>query len=133
MVSSGQANPHGTILRVKNEETRLQCAVVDYMRRVCPDCLTFHNANGGKRTVETARLMKRLGVLAGVFDLTILAPGPFLGFMEVKVGNEKLSENQEWFRTQLIKMGFQYCVVRSLDDVKAAIIQWRLPSRLAKC
>jgi hypothetical protein len=116
---------------VKNEETRLQCAVVDYMRRVCPDCLTFHNANGGKRTVETARLMKRLGVLAGVFDLTILAPGPSQYYMECKVGKESLSDSQEWFKMELIKMGFQYCVVRSLDDVKAAIEAWRLPNRLA--
>lgn len=117
---------------MRNEETRLQCAVVDYMRRICPDCLTWHAANGGRRTPETARLMKRLGVMPGVFDLVVMGPGPFVGFMECKVGKEKLSENQEWFRTELIKMGFSYAVVRSLDDVKAAIIQWRLPNRLAK-
>lgn len=82
--------------------------------------------------MDTARLMKRLGLLAGVFDLVVMAPGPFIGFMEIKVGNERLSENQEWFRTELIKMGFQYAVVRSLDDVKEAITQWQLPNRIAK-
>jgi hypothetical protein len=114
-----------------NPETRLQCAVVDYMRTVCPDCLTWHAANGGMRSKETARLMKRLGVLPGVFDLVVLAPGPFIGFMECKAGKGRLSEDQEWFRKQLILMGFQYCVVRSLDDVKAAIEAWRLPNRIA--
>jgi hypothetical protein len=117
---------------MKNEETRLQCAVVDFLRRVCPDCLTWHAANGGRRTQETARLMKRLGVLPGVFDLVVLAPGPFVGFIECKSGTGRLSDDQEWFRSELIKMGFQYCVVRSLDDVKAAILQWRLPNRIAK-
>jgi hypothetical protein len=114
-----------------NPETRLQCAVVDYMRTVCPDCLTWHAANGGKRSKETARLMKRLGVLPGVFDLVVMAPGPFVGFMECKSGAGRLSDDQEWFQEQLILMGFQYCVVRSLDDVKAAIEAWRLPNRLA--
>jgi hypothetical protein len=76
-------------------------------------------------------LMKRLGVLPGVFDLVVLAPGPFVGFMECKAGKEDLSDSQEEFRKQLILMGFQYFVVRSLDDVKAAIEAWRLPNRLA--
>lgn len=75
--------------------------------------------------------MKRLGVLPGVFDLVVMAPGPFLGFMECKVGKEGLSDSQEWFRDQLIKMGFQYCVVRSLDDVRVAIEAWKLPNRIA--
>jgi hypothetical protein len=115
-----------------NPETRLQCAVVDYMRTVCPDCLTWHAANGGKRSKETARLMKRLGVLPGVFDLVVLAPGPFVGFMECKSWRRQACQTiRNGFEEQLILMGFQYCVVRSLDDVKAAIEAWRLPNRLA--
>jgi hypothetical protein len=47
------------------------------------------------------------------------------------VAKAGLSDDQEWFQEQLILMGFQYCVVRSLDDVKAAIEAWRLPNRLA--
>jgi hypothetical protein len=117
---------------VRNEETRLHCAVVDYMRAVCPDCLTWHVANGGKRSKETARLMKRLGVLPGVFDLVVMAPGPFIGFMECKVGKEDLSDSQKWFRMQLVLMGFSYVVVRSLDDVRAAIEVWKLPNRIAE-
>jgi hypothetical protein len=80
---------------------------------ICPDCLTWHAANGGKRSKETARLMKRLGVLPGVFDLVVLAPGPRTFFLEAKADKGKLSEDQQWFKGELIKMGFPYVVFRS--------------------
>jgi hypothetical protein len=45
-----------------NPETRLQVAALDYLRTVCPDCISASIVpNGGKRSKETARLMKRLG------------------------------------------------------------------------
>jgi hypothetical protein len=116
---------------MKNEETRLHCAAVDYMRRVCPDCLTWHAANGGKRSKETARLMKRLGVLPGVFDLVVLAPGPRTFFLEAKTDKGKLSEDQQWFKGELIKMGFSYVVFRNLDDISDFIIQNKIPNILS--
>jgi hypothetical protein len=66
------------------KETRLHTAAVRYLRTVCPDCLIWHVANGGKRSPETARLMKALGVLPGVFDLVLLAPGPRTFFLRLK-------------------------------------------------
>lgn len=77
--------------------------------------------------------MKALGVMPGVFDLVVMAPGGFTGFIEVKAGKGKLSEDQEVFRRELLLMGFPYVIARSLDDVRAAIEAWQLPNRLAKC
>lgn len=115
-----------------NPETRLHCAVIRYLRTVCPDCRSFHIPNGGKRSPETARLMKALGTMAGVFDIQILAPGPRAFFLECKSDSGRLSEEQEAFRVDLIKFGFQYAVVRSLDDVRDFIIQNGIPNRLSE-
>jgi hypothetical protein len=102
---------------MKNPETRLHCAAVRYLRTVCPDCLTWHVANGGKRSPETARLMKSLGVLPGVFDLVLLAPGPQTFFLEAKTDKGKLSEDQQWFKG---------------DDIRDFIIQNKIPNRLSE-
>jgi hypothetical protein len=115
-----------------NPETRLQCAVIKYLRTTCPDCVTFHVANGGQRSVKTARLMKALGVLAGVFDLVVLAPGGVCCFLECKADSGRLSPEQTWFKSELIKMGFSYAVIRNLDDLRTFIVQNRLPNRIAE-
>jgi hypothetical protein len=115
-----------------NPETRLHVAVMDYLRRVLIDCRAFHIPNGGKRSAETARLMKRLGTMPGVFDIEILAPGPRTFWIECKTDSGRLSEEQESFKVDLIRFGFPYAVVRSLDDVRDFIIQNRIPNRLAE-
>jgi hypothetical protein len=115
-----------------NPETRLHAAAVRYLRTVCPDCITWHVANGGKRSPETARLMKALGVLPGVFDLVLMAPGSRTFFLEAKADNGRLSEDQQWFKGELIKMGFPYVVFRSLDDIRDFILQNNIPNRLAE-
>lgn len=116
----------------EQKETRLHCAAIRYLRVVCPDCVTFHVGNGGKRSKETARLMKALGVLPGVFDLCLLAPGGKTFWLEAKADHGRLSEDQQWFKYELIKMGFPYVVFRSLDDVRDFIIQNRIPNRLSE-
>lgn len=70
--------------------------------------------------------------MAGVFDIQILAPGPRAFFLECKSDSGRLSEEQEAFRVDLIKFGFQYAVVRSLDDVRDFIIQNGIPNRLSE-
>jgi hypothetical protein len=76
--------------------------------------------------------MKSLGVLPGVFDLVLLAPGPRTFFLEAKAEQGKLSEHQQWFKGELIKMGFPYVVFRSLDDIRDFIVQNGIPNRLAE-
>jgi hypothetical protein len=115
-----------------NPETRLHCAAVDYIRWVCPDCLVWHTPNGGKRSQETARLMKRLGVMPGVFDLTMMLPNGQHVYLEAKVGANDLTEMQRFFRDELILRGIPYVVFRSLTDVETFIIQNNIPNRLAE-
>jgi len=110
-------------------EAGFQEAVVRYLRLSLRDCVIYHNANGGARSYKTAKLMKRIGVLAGVFDLTILTPGGRAIFIECKTKGGALSPSQTAFKLALIRMGFEYAVIRNFDDLEAGLIQWGLKKR----
>jgi hypothetical protein len=114
-----------------NADLKLHCAALKYLRLVCPDCLTLHVPNGGLRSKETARLMSALGTTPGVFDLCLLTPDARCFFLEAKSDKGRLSEAQEWFKRQLILMGFSYVVFRSLGDIEAFVLQNHIPNRLA--
>jgi hypothetical protein len=114
-----------------NPETRLQVTALVYLRTVCPDCLVFHVPNGGKRSKQTARLMKRLGLMPGVFDLTMILPDGRHVYLEAKVGKNDLTEDQDIFKNQLILRGIPYVVFRNLADIETFIQQNRIPNRLA--
>jgi hypothetical protein len=115
-----------------NPEIRLHTAAVRYLRTVCPDCITLHIANGGKRSKETARLMKALGVLPGVFDLLLICPDGRHMWLEAKSDNGRLSPEQQWFQGELILRGVPYVVFRNLADIETFVQQNRIPNRLAK-
>jgi hypothetical protein len=115
-----------------NVETRLHAAAVRYLRTVCPDCITLHIANGGKRSKETARLMKALGVLPGVFDLLLICPDGRHMWLEAKSDAGRLSPEQQWFKDELILRGIPYAVFRNLADIETFVHQNRIPNRLAK-
>src|SRR4051812_15358378 len=101
-----------------NPETALHCAALDYIRSICPDCLVWHTPNGGKRSKETARLMKRLGLMPGVFDLTMMLPDGRHVYLEAKVGKNDLTEDQDQFKKELILRDVPYVVFRSLNDIE---------------
>jgi hypothetical protein len=109
-------------------EAGLQEAIVRYLRLTLPRCVVFAVPNGGKRSLKTARLMKRTGALAGVFDLCLLAPGGKAFFIEIKAGKGQLTDSQNVFKLALIRMGFPYVVARDVGDIQAALVHWGLTS-----
>jgi hypothetical protein len=115
-----------------NPEIKLHAAAVRYLRTVCPDCITLHIANGGKRSKETARLMKALGVLPGVFDLLLICPDGRHMWLEAKSDAGRLSPEQQWFKNELILRGVPYVVFRNLADLETFVHQNRIPNRLTK-
>ena len=70
--------------RDRNGEARRQAAIVDYVRRVAPDVEIWHVPNGGLRSKAEAGRMKWVGVLAGVYDLTLALPGGRAAYWECK-------------------------------------------------
>ena len=63
---------------------------------------------------------KSTGLKAGVSDLIVLFPKKVL-FIEVKTENGVQSEKQKEFENILINLGFEYHLVRSLDQFKKII------------
>lgn len=74
--------------------------------------LLYAIANGGKRNINVARKLKAEGVKSGVPDLHLpVAVGRYHGlYIELKIGNNKPTENQERWLSDLNKQGhFAIC------------------------
>ena len=102
----------------RNDESRIQAAIVDYIRTVAPRCLVFSVPNGGLRTRAEAALFKWTGVVAGIPDLVVLAPGAVALFIEVKTGGGRLSEAQRGIIGIILDLGFCCEVCWSIPNVR---------------
>lgn len=109
----------------KISESKLQQEIVLWFRNNY--CLKFHNPrlmiysvpNERASKVERMR-MKNIGALSGVADLTVVLPNKII-FVELKVGYNKQSDTQKEFENRVISLGFEYHLVRSLEDFKKII------------
>lgn len=88
-----------------------------------PRLLMFSVPNEGKNAIEQSR-KKATGMLSGVSDTIIVMPNKVL-FVEFKDSKGKQSDNQKEFETRVNKLGFEYYVIRSLEDFKQLIKQNR--------
>jgi hypothetical protein len=112
-------------------ETPIQIAIVNYLRLVMPRSTIYHTPNGGLRSKREAGKLKEMGVLAGVFDLTILTESGRLCFLEVKDRLGVLSKPQKAFGASLDAAGVPWAVVRSVDDARRVLSLWGLKTREA--
>jgi hypothetical protein len=112
----------------RNVEARVQAAIVEYIRWCAPQLVVFHPANGGYRTPSEAARFRWLGVLAGVPDLCLVAPGGRVCFIEVKSASGRLSAEQKVVLEQLTARGAPVAIARSIDDARAALELWNIPT-----
>lgn len=98
---------------MKNEEHRIQQAIVKYLRY--SGYFVFAVPNGGNRDARTGKMLKDEGALAGVADLIIVMPSEVI-FVEVKTDKGKQSESQQHFQKVVTELGHQYVIWRSVDD-----------------
>jgi hypothetical protein len=89
----------------RNGEACLQAEIVAWLRTALPNSLAFAPWTGGD-LISKARASKRrwMGVLAGVSDLIVVAPGRVL-FLELKSPRCALSTQKQWFRQQVQTLG----------------------------
>lgn len=111
---------------MKRDESILQSECVRWFRYQYPKDVIFAIPNGGKRDVGTAIRLNHEGVLAGVADLFIMRGvcGDFYShglFIEMKVGNNKQTDNQKEFEQKCITLGYTYAVCYSFDEFKALV------------
>jgi hypothetical protein len=74
------------------------------------------NAGGGKGAMIRMQKYRAMGLRPGVSDLVVLLPSRIV-FIEVKTATGRQSENQKRFEALVTSLGFEYYVVRSVDDV----------------
>lgn len=81
--------------------------------------------NSGKRNIVTAANMKRTGALSGVWDLFLSVPkGDSCGmYIEMKVGKNKLTENQIEFMSANSKC-YSFSICNSLEDFKKRVDEY---------
>lgn len=98
-------------------EDQIQQQIVVYYRNLFKG-LIFSCPNGGSRNIVEAKKLKATGLLAGVSDLIILKPNGKTIFVEVKTEIGKQSDAQSEFQKKVQDMGFDYYLVRSLQEFK---------------
>lgn len=106
-------------------ESKIQQEIVMWFRNnYCtkknnPRCTIFSVPNEGKDIKE--QLAKRAtGMLSGVSDLIIVRPNEVL-FIECKDAKGKQREQQINFQNTVSALGFEYHLVRSLEEFKEII------------
>lgn len=85
-----------------------------------PRCMIFSVPNGGTRHIVEAVKFQVTGQLAGVSDLIVVFPKDII-FVEVKTETGTQSEMQKEFQKRIQKLGFQYFLVRNLEQFKQII------------
>ena len=102
-------------MKLKQSENEIQRSIVNYFKHQYKKYCIFAVPNGGSRNVIEATKMKATGTLAGVSDLIVLLPNKCL-FIEVKTDTGKQSDKQKEFENTVKILGFEYYVVRNLND-----------------
>ncbi len=114
---------------MNQDEHKLQVAICKYLDLCGYEF--FAIPNGGLRNIKVAAKLKQEGVKAGVADLFVaLSNGKYHGlFIEVKVGKNRQQPNQKIFEQKVLENGYQYKVVRSIDEMVAVIREYRIEQR----
>jgi hypothetical protein len=88
--------------------------------------LYFHIPNERKCTPMHGRILKRMGVRAGVYDYFIMKPsGQYHGlFLEMKFGLNKLSDKQKKFKEHADKEGYKTVTCYTADDAIKATLEY---------
>jgi hypothetical protein len=115
-----------------NLEARPQAAVFEWIRWAAPQVFAFHPANGGWRSAREAARFRWIGLVAGVPDIVIIAPGARVHFIEMKAPGGTLSPAQRHIHETLTALGSPPAICRSIDDVRRAFQAWQISTREAR-
>jgi hypothetical protein len=83
--------------------------------------MIFSIPNGGTRHIMEAMTLKATGLLKGASDLIVILPNKKLIFVELKMPKGVQSIEQKDFESRVILLGFEYHIIRSLEEFKGLI------------
>lgn len=112
-------------MKLQTEQSIQQQIFIWYNNTFClkhhnPRNLIFAVPNGGTRNIREAMTLKNTGVLSGVSDLIVIHNGKVL-FIEVKLPNGIQSTSQLEFEQRIKALGFDYYLIRSIEEFKTII------------
>jgi hypothetical protein len=105
-----------------SSENKIQQEIIMYFRNnYClkhhsPRCAIFSVPNDSRDAKEQIRKIAT-GLMAGVSDLIVLQPNRTV-FVEVKIETGRQSDKQKDFQQRVEALGFEYLIVRSLEEFK---------------
>ena len=115
-------------MKPRDLEGPIHRAILTYLRTQFPRAVVHHSANSiGRSGLSIARQIASntaMGTVKGFPDLTCLMPGGRVWFFEVKAPGNYPDKTQRALHEHLRGLGFRVAVVRSIEDVAAAISEW---------
>lgn len=111
---------------MKHEESRIQEAVVTYLRHKYPTALHCASAGGVRTSMRQAIMMKRTGYVRGFPDLMILESSKdYKGlFIEMKTEKGVASKEQKWWKEELTKRGYRSEICKGFESAKQVIDEY---------
>lgn len=84
----------------------------------------FHTPNEAKRSIGLGVKLKRAGLKSGIPDVVIITPTK-LGHVglciELKVGKNKMTNNQYLWKDKLLNSGWAYFLAYGMDEVESIL------------
>ena len=111
---------------MRNAEAQIQAEIVRFIRASAPDAIVFSVQNDGLFTKSECAKRKWTGVLPGVPDLILLAPGGRCFGIEVKRPGGVVSQEQRAMMGQMATLGVPVAVVHSLAEARNALSAWQI-------
>jgi hypothetical protein len=106
-------------------EVETHIAIADLLRAAKrQDWWASHIGHGGKRTIETGALLKRMGLVPGIPDFLLYGPDGQEYWLELKRGPAPLSDAQLAFIGEMTKRGVPVEVARSYREAEAQLRAW---------
>ena len=117
-----------------HDESDIQRNCIKWIRAQYPNVVCFSIPNGGRRDKIGAAILKSEGLLAGAADLFLAHPKVEYSsynfqeydddsanythgiFLEIKTPTGRQSESQKEFEKKVLANGYDYRIVRSLDQ-----------------
>ena len=107
-------------------ESRIQQECVQWYKNKY--CLKHHHPRGVIFSVPNERADKleqfrmiATGLLSGVSDLVVITPSGRLLFVECKDDKGRQTDKQKYFQETVQQLGFNYFLIRSLDEFQQII------------
>ena len=111
---------------MRNAEAQIQASIVHWIRAAAPDCIVFAVPNDGLFTKSECAKRKWTGVLPGVPDLIVMAPGGRTFGLECKRPGGVVSYEQRQMFFRMAALGVPVAVVHNVQEAQNALAAWEI-------